>query len=569
MFTAEERERQARCHGSAMEHFRALARLERRSDGPGEGEARKYILQALERAGIACRVESEPGILSFGGRASVRLSLCDETLPAKAWNFSVPTPPGGVSGRTVVLNADDFPSGPLDYLTSDARRHEDRRDLEDCVVLSRVSSPWAVRDAQARGAVAYVICWPSGSGPGGDALIHESGLVMWWGLPMPEETGWLPSIPVVAVSALDGDALIDSAAGGSLNIESGVVEEVLPVHLAEATIPSVTGDPHFVLVGAHLDSKHLGATDNATGAALALALAEELSRLENRRLGVRICWWSGHEFARYTGSSLYARKNFADLERYCVACTNIDMPGIRGSDDFGQVTAGPDLFEIAAAAVRDATGQEGRFGKRVRAWDQSFQNIGISSFFVWSSLLPHGSPYRTEGDMPWWWHTEADTEEFCDPAILEKDAAVYLTGLSRLLSGDVLPDVPALGRAVLGRLAEIEAASNGTMDLKSLRDLLEDGMGQWKRAASSTPSPDLSTILRAVRLLNRIYLSARDAHLQDRGGVDAFVPGLSEACVLLRKGGLSPRREVIVRHYAETQRNRILLLGRELEELIG
>ncbi|MDR3231735.1 MAG: M28 family peptidase, partial [Synergistaceae bacterium] len=390
---------------SLLSHFDVLASLNRRSDGDGEGAARQYLLEHLTEAGVSCGVSADEGILGFGRAATVRVrsastvSVSDgffeaRDIPAKAWNFSPGTTE--VVGVASVLSKDRAPSGVLDYLSSVRPvRPSQGGDLAGRVVLSRFFSPPVILDATSRGAVGFVICWPRGD----EEEIHHSGTVMWWGTPSPEEASWAPDIPVVAVNKRDGDRLIGAAERGklALALSSESEEEVVPVHRVEAAIPSTTGDPRFVLVGAHLDSKCLGATDNATGSALALSLAVALSRMEHRRWGVRVCWWSGHEFGRYTGSSLYARDRFDELEHNCVAYANIDMPGMKGATDWSAITAGPDLFGLAARTVLDVTGQRGVPAGRVRAWDQSFQNLGVSSLFVWSSQLPSNSSCRTGG----------------------------------------------------------------------------------------------------------------------------------------------------------------------------
>ncbi|MDR1977866.1 MAG: M28 family peptidase [Synergistaceae bacterium] len=537
-------------------YFKNIASFHRRSDGKGEGDARAYIREELDRLGIAVSESASKGLLAFGGAGRVEvLSPDPREIPAKAWNFSAPAL--AVSGAAVVLERADFPAGVLDHLSGERGT---KRDLEGRVALSRFVSPQAVLNAQSRGAVGFVICWDTG----GEKQIHHSGVAMWWGTPMPEESLWSPAIPVLAVNRDDGNLLIDRAKQGrtvlSLSCES--VETVADVPLLEAFLPSTTDDPHFLLVGAHLDSKHFGATDNATGAAIALSLAAALGALPERRWGVRICWWSGHEFGKYTGSSNYVRDRFEEMDRHCVAYSNIDMPGMRGASDFGKITAGPDLFALAERTVADLTGQKGTASPRVRSWDQSFQNLGISPFFIWTSALPPDSPDRTgSGAMPWWWHTEADTAEFCDPQTLETDARLYMTGLLRLLAEGGL-DVVSLGNAVAGRLRELEAVLPESIDPKPLREALQKAVGRWDANARR-----FETTLRAARLLNRVHYAARDAYLQDWGDVGDFVPGLSEAARILQRDGLSERQKVIVHNYAKTQWNRLNLLVRELAGL--
>lgn len=556
-----------------MSHLRNIASFNRRSDGEGERQARGYILERLKQEGISCGESSEPGILSFGREASVRTHPSKsfpqgQTFTAKSWNFSVSADSRPATGTAVVLT--EGPSGILDLLSS-MKPAGQNRDLAGRVVLSRFFSPPRILDAAARGAVAFVICWPRGD----EKEIHHSGAVMWWGTPNPEESAWAPSIPVVGVNGIDGNRLIEAVEKERkgeivLEVSSDCREAVTPVYRVEAEIPSTEGDPHFILLGAHLDSKYLGATDNATGAALLLSLAEAVSRLKYRKWGVKMCWWSGHEFGRYTGSSIYARDCFDELEEYCIACANADMPGMKDANNWTSITAGPDLFDLAAGAVLDVTGQKGVPSGRVRSWDQSFQNLGISTLFAWSSLLAPDSPCRTgRGNMPWWWHTEADTLEFCDPDVFETDAKLYMTGLFRLIaSGEENKNQPfqveKLWKAVDERLAQLQGELSGAADLSGVRERLGEGLREWRKRERS---PEES--LRAVRLLNRMWYSARASFLQDWGDGSEFVPGLSEAASLLRSGisKTDVRKTTIVVNYAKTQRNRLRMLAEGLKRL--
>ena len=177
--------------------FRALASFVRRSDGDGERAAREYVRSRLERAGVRHEETFSRGVLAFGGEGRVGLPRCGSgearTFVARAWNFSAPA--DGLIGRPRILDAGDFPSGALDYLSS-REPHGAKRDLEGCVVLSRFVSAEAVLDAQSRGALGFVVCWPGGT----EREIHQSGLSLGWGTPLPEEACWSPGIPVLSVN---------------------------------------------------------------------------------------------------------------------------------------------------------------------------------------------------------------------------------------------------------------------------------------------------------------------------------------------------------------------------------
>ena len=166
--------------------------------------------------------------------------------------------------------------------------------------------------------------------------------------------------------------------------------------------------------------------------------------------------------------------------------------------------------------------------------------------------------------MPWWWHTEADTADFCDRQVLETDAEVYASGLSGLMEAEGVPfDVAALCGALRERLKELREALRPWLDLGALCSVLDGFQDAWRRRGDA----DLATALSAVRLLNRMYYAARGPHLQDWSGGAGFVPGLSEAARLLRRGPGSDRAQAVILNYAASQRNRLLLLADALNAL--
>ena len=167
--------------------------------------------------------------------------------------------------------------------------------------------------------------------------------------------------------------------------------------------------------------------------------------------------------------------------------------------------------------------------------------------------------------MPWWWHTEADTADFCDRQVLETDAEVYASGLSGLMEvGEgVSFDVAALCDALRERLKELRGALRPWLDLGTLCAALDGFQDAWRERGST----DLAVALSAVRLLNRMYYAARGPHLQDWSGGADFVPGLSEAARLLRGGAGSDRAQAVLLNYAASQLNRLLLLVDALNAL--
>lgn len=169
----------------------------------------------------------------------------------------------------------------------------------------------------------------------------------------------------------------------------------------------------FVLLSAHYDSWHEGVTDNATGNALCLAMAELFHRhCHHLRRGPRIAWWPGHSNARYGGSTWYADRHRAELRERCVAQINVDSPGCRGGDVLKVNGSGAECVDFLSRPVREEAGSppEG-VGTLGLDADQSFWGMDIALHLALKELpRPEDRNTRSPGcGGGWWWHTEADT----------------------------------------------------------------------------------------------------------------------------------------------------------------
>ncbi len=351
----------------------------------------------------------------------------------------------------------------------------------------------------------------------------------------------------------------------STEAERGVRE----MEQIEACIPSTDGDPHYLLAGSHLDAKHYGATDNAAGCALMLALALRAASMAPRHHGLRVCWWSGHEHGKYAGSSAYASRYFPDLYRHCIATINADMPGLRGATDFSRITAGPDFLALVQKTALEITGQTGAWPDPVRAWDQSFQNIGLSPLFAWGSTLPDSSPDRTRnGFMSWWWHTEQDLIQYHDPKILALDAKIYMRTTDAILLGeDASPDVDALWRFFLDRLQRVNERYSRIADIIPLLGEFGDVRALW----NSCPVPERTLPLRlaVVRKLNQALYAQRPRHRQDLGVEQTWLPGISMAGTPLLDWKGSPEGKLVLSGYLQAQINRMHSIANDLRHILG
>jgi copper chaperone CopZ len=199
----------------------------------------------------------------------------------------------------------------------------------------------------------------------------------------------------------------------------------------------------FVLVAGHLDSWHVGITDNGTGNAACLELARVLHQHRDQlERGVKIAWWPGHSTGRYAGSTWYCDNHWEELNRGCVAYLNIDSPGSRGATWYGSQNGSAELAALGQGVIRDLTGQEADFQRPLRAGDQSFFGPGVPSLYCLLGNMPNPAEnwYAVGGSgMNWWWHTEYDTLDTADRNVLATDTQIYALTVLRLCNAVVLP----------------------------------------------------------------------------------------------------------------------------------
>ncbi|WP_439577990.1 M28 family peptidase [Elioraea sp.] len=309
--------------------------------------------------------------------------------------------------------------------------------------------------------------------PGVD--IHWGTCTTVWGTPDLDDLPRKPKIPVVAVNSESGEALKQvAAAGGQATIfttlEEGWWEQAVPV----AHIPGATEPEKFVLLHGHLDSWDVGVGDNATGDATMLELARVF--WEKRHLlkrSVKIAWWPGHSTGRYAGSTWFADAFAQDLDENCVAQVNCDSPGCRWATSYHQTTTMSDTREFVRKVITDVTGTTTFAPKRPnQAGDYSFNNIGISSYYMLSSTMPQALREEKNyydvsgcgGNIAW--HTENDTLEIADRANLLTDMRIYALSVLRHANAAVLPsDWRETVREFAETVARYEAASQGMADL--------------------------------------------------------------------------------------------------------
>ena len=304
-----------------------------------------------------------------------------------------------------------------------------------------------------------------------------------WGSPDLDDIGRKPSIPVIAVARPVGETLIARAKAGVTEVTiktemlEGWFEQAIPV----VEIPGCVEPDKFVLLHGHYDSWDVGVGDNATGDATMLEIARVL--WENRdklNRSVRVAWWPGHSTGRYAGSTWYSDQFALDLDENCVMQVNCDSPGCRWATSYHQTTSMTETWALVKDVIEHVAGQTPVKERPHQAGDYSFNNIGISSFFMLSSTMP--DDLRAEkgyyavsgcgGNIAW--HTENDTLEIADRDILLTDIKIYLESIWRVANAPVLPvDWRATVDECSATAATYAEAAGALVDLSAVTRAIE------------------------------------------------------------------------------------------------
>src|SRR3989442_14373789 len=399
-----------------------------------EGPAAHEMGGRLAAGGVPHPVHEPLLYLSVPERASLEvLSPQRRTLRAKTPSFSVSTDGTPVRGQVVYVPT--VPGAPFTD-TFDAPLPAAVGDVSGRIVLTEgFPSPQKVLALQQRGAAAIIFTHPG-------QAIHGMICTTIWGAPDLDSLPRKPSVAVVSVNRPDGEALVAMAKNGGLDValHTRLREGRMRCPVVVAEVPG-TGEPDdFPLSHGHLDSWHVGIGDNATGDATLLELARIFWTHRSRlRRSVPTAWWAGTTTGRYAGSTWFADTFAIDLVEQCLAHMNIDSPGCRWATEYADVSWMPETAAFCQEAIRDATAQAS-FGERPhRAGDWSFNNLGLSGFFMLFSTMP--KPLLAEkGYYPVGgcganiaWHTEDDTLPIFDEHNLDRDLRAYVTTVVRAL----------------------------------------------------------------------------------------------------------------------------------------
>lgn len=442
-----------------------FSELIRESGSEDEREAARYIAEQLEILGVPYNVYEPELFLSVPVTAS--LVVNGRALRAKTPAFSASTDADGLSGELVYVPAQN-PRSSSGFFQFSGNGHANVRGK--IVVSDGYGFPGAVRYFEQQGAIGQIYI-----NPGED--IHWGICTTIWGAPDLDSAGRQPRTPVIAINRPDGEWLLEQLDEETVEamVHTSLKEGWFPCPLIVAEIEA--GAPRsepgrFVLVHGHYDSWDIGIGDNAVGDATLLELARVFHRHRDQlSRSLRVAWWPGHSTGRYGGSTWYADTFGLDLMRNCVAQVNIDSPGCRWATEYYDISWMGEAEDFCIETIRDVTGKEASGERPHQAGDYSFNNIGLTGFFMLLSTMPE--ELREEkgyyavggcgGNIAW--HTENDTLELADKDNLMRDLRVYVSALQRVLNNPIYPfDFRRVAAEFRTTLEQYAGAAGGSVD---------------------------------------------------------------------------------------------------------
>jgi hypothetical protein len=492
-----------------IERFTTLVR---ESGSEDERIGAQYISDCLSEFGVPHQVHRPELFLSVPVSAS--LEVGGKTLRAKTPSCSSSTGPAGVTGEVVYLKR-KASKGVGDFFEFATEGSTDVRGK--LVLVDGMSVPKAVWALKQRGALGQIYI-----NPGVD--IHWGTCTTIWGAPDLDSDPRQPNTPVINLNRPDGDALIEQVLAGKVEatIRTELNEGWFECPVIVADIEGQVEPERFMLVHGHLDSWDVGIGDNAVGDATLLELAR-LFHQHRAQLArsLKIAWWTGHSTGRYAASTWFADTFGLELARNCIAQVNIDSPGCRWATEYYDISWMTETEDFCIQAIKDVTGKKAEGERPHQAGDYSFNNIGISGFFMLLSTMPK-TLIEEKGYYPVGgcganiaWHTENDTLEIADRHNLMRDLRVYVATLQRVLNNPIHPfdfrKLAAEFRVTLDRYSDgiqdsvdFSAAYQALAALESELDNLYQLISSL--AGKSVEEPAVRAINDAILELGRILI---------------------------------------------------------------
>jgi Iap family predicted aminopeptidase len=448
------------------EHVKWFASMgEKLSGTPNNEKSVNYILENLKKMGVESSAPSFQAWMGFPKLFDAEVEILEPEKRALDCVALAQCASVSAQGELVYVGG----GGLKDYYEINARNK---------IVLVDFSKPparpWKNYVAGVlKGAVGQIVI--SHAGP--IRVLNRGTVKSVWGNPTPENINEIGRIPVVNISRADGEYLIKLLEKGPVRLkmkaegERGFYCTRQPMARLDAETPS------FVLLGSHMDAWGAAASCNALGCASTLEAARTMKKHQPELTrGLELLWFQGHETGIMTGSTWYLDNHWDNLNRNCVAYLNNDTTNMIHSSIY-TVEGDPVIRDFLISTVRELAEEEGAEFKepapRYRPYkygDQSFFGIGIPSVRVQTTFTPEGREKVGPGGG-WWYHSEYDTLDKCDPETMYMAEKAQTLVLIRLCTRPVLPyRIERLADWTIDALNEIDNLSRETLSLEEVKE---------------------------------------------------------------------------------------------------
>jgi N-acetylated-alpha-linked acidic dipeptidase len=496
---------------SILQKFSSLVR---ESGSEDERKAASFLESFLQEWQIPYMVHNPKLYLSLPRKAIVNIiSPTSKSIMAKTPSSSFSTDGLSHQGEVIYLASDVNLDDKYDQMA----KYELGFVKGKVVLMDGYPVSGKVKEFGDAGAVGVVFISPG-------EYIHEGTCSAVWGSPDLSNIDDEPIIPVVAISLSDGEALKNQlkAEKVEIQLQTQLEKGWYECPLLDVFIQGTDEPEKYVLLHGHLDSWHVGIGDNATGAAALMEMARVLYKNRHQlKRSIRIAIWPGHSTGRYAGSTWFADEFGLDLEENCIAQVNCDSPGCRWATSYEYMNWMSETDEFCKEAIEAAVGKYSKGARPPRAGDYSFNNIGITSFFMLSSSIPDEIAAE-KGYYPVGgcggniqWHTEEDELFVADYDVLLDDMKIYLTSVIRVVNEPIHPfKYVNTVDEILKTLEKYDESANSHLSFSELireAEQLRTAMEEFYHSIhqlenKSVKSEDVKEANRKMRELSRLLI---------------------------------------------------------------
>src|SRR5437763_5965102 len=210
---------------------------------PNAARMAAYSAEQMTAAGLAARIETIPGLVSFPREAELTVLAPDEKiLPANTFGHSLETPPEGLSGDLVYVGSGHF----ADY---------EGKDVAGKITLSELSySPGRHEKQRIAGLMGSTAQVMRNWGHPENTALPLGSVKPAWGNPTPETIRTeMPVMPCIGISRAAGGYLLDLLAKGPVRVRlrTNVEHGWRDLHVTIGELNAASDE--FVLIGGHQD----------------------------------------------------------------------------------------------------------------------------------------------------------------------------------------------------------------------------------------------------------------------------------------------------------------------------